>query len=287
MTKPKIKNDWLITLGVSAPFLKWIGYFIPFVNRPVQELLSILLFFGAGPIGFTALLFALIQNRKKLRLFGWLGILIFMTIDFFMIPMMPTIGANLFFRNRIKSHQLDLLVFDGRKNGNVIVNRQTSGTHWKRIQADWESIQSFKKPFALEFRSAEITDEDIARIDGNIYIRKISFKDCPNISDQAIRQVSRIPNLEIVSFTNIPRLEEPDFADLANLKKLFCIKLAYCTNLSERSLESFPQSPRLKYFSLLHCPHVSQDIIRQLNNKNPKCKIYQEGDLPSKRMPRN
>lgn len=88
MTKRNSLNNYLIALGILAPILKCVGYLMAFVNRPVQGLLAILLFFGAAPAGCIALLTVLFINRKNLKSFGWMILLPFLALDFLMIAPM-------------------------------------------------------------------------------------------------------------------------------------------------------------------------------------------------------
>ena len=257
MNKRMALNVILIAVGALAPFLVVFGYLLSFSGAP----LGCLLFYGAGPAGCITLLAVLIVNRKELKLFGWLILLIYLAID---ICMITPFNRHLIlkFQNRTES-----IVFSYKGNNSGAVHQMSS--------EDWDSIQSLRKPTMLYFISADVSDAGITRLEGNPYIYGIFFDNCPNITDEVIQPLSKVPRLKRIYFFGIPQLKEPDFSDLAKLKKLFCIELGHCKNLSVKRLESIPPLPRLKYISMFACPPVSQEVIELLNDKNPQCKFSQ------------
>ena len=261
MSKQNNLNTILVTLGVLTPFLVDLGYLLTFFDRPLQILLAYLLLYGAGPIGCIAFLTVLIINRKKLNLFGWLVLLLFLSLDFFMIT-----PINKYVILKIQNKP-ELIIFSGK--------RQEQGTIYQMSRNDWRSLESLKKSTVLRFISADISDAGITRLEGNPYIRSVYFENCPNITDKVIQPLSKVPHLKIIYFIGIPQLKEPDFSDFANLKRLHCLEFMHCENLAGKSLESIPHLPRLKVILLRGCPFVTKDSMIRFSQNNPQCKITQ------------
>ncbi len=237
VTRIQRLNMILITLGIACPFLLFLEYYLAFTG---PEILGVVLA-CAGPVVGTAAAGAyLIINRKSLGIFAWLFLLFLFLLNILASPPVFLMIEHCW------GTSLNRLGWQGRYDGGEkIYCRFTEKTAEQLV-----SLTQGGRPVSLEFKMCDITDDVVAILSGNPYVKSLSIIDCPNITDGVVERISHIPRLKTVDLSDNPQLKKADFSKLADLTKLKTLRLRGDFNLSEESLESIRRLRHLEVIEM-------------------------------------
>lgn len=263
MTRHKLLNIALSAIAALSPFFLFIGGIGMMMREGTpdhwwERILWILgpsIFWGAGPLGFFSALTLMIINRKRLKSFWcWFG-LVFLLLINFLFNAVTLASASWFSRHYLEPCKLEF-------------RPPLSDTSPERLRKmnddDWNVIYNTRRSMHLKFDHADVTNEDIERLGGNAYIKSIIFDSCPNITDDIVRSLVRVPNLEKIGFISNPQLKNPDFSLLALLKGLKTLYLTDNRNLSTESLRSIAALSDLKDLGFKGCSCLDDAVLSKI-----------------------
>ena len=128
--------------------------------------------------------------------------------------------------------------------------------------ADLAKIEATQSPFSLSFTYSDVDDADLERLAGNPFVRDVTFRYCPNLTDAAVEILARLPNLERAILQRFPQWKNPNFAALANCNRLHSLTLQNCDSLSEKSLNGVAECASLRWLELTLCPVADANLAQ-------------------------
>jgi hypothetical protein len=124
--------------------------------------------------------------------------------------------------------------------------------------------RTYQYPHPTVFDRADVSDEDLARLEGNRYIKEIRFHSCSTITDNVVRSLARIPRLKKIVLSENPQLKDLDFSRLGNLKKLDALTLYNNGDISAESLGTVAVLSRLKELDLSGCSQADDEVLSKI-----------------------
>ena len=108
---------------------------------------------------------------------------------------------------------------------------------------------------------SQITDADLASLGGLSHLRSLSFDEC-TITDEGVKEISRLRTLEHLSLGACPAVTDTSLAYLGNLKSL--ASLTFCAPgkpISSCNICCLSVLPKLGILSVADCDGISDDAV--------------------------
>ncbi len=118
---------------------------------------------------------------------------------------------------------------------------------------DHELSELVKSPLlAIDLRDTDISDDSLQVVAGCKTLRTVLLSGCKRITDNGLKHLSKLPNLNIVALSDT-KIGDEGIREICK-KDLYCLTFANCTNVTDKSL---PFIDELEHLDTLWIGHSS------------------------------